>query len=477
MIKVIKDSVCTLRDYTQEEKEIIMNSLTYVNPEYENAKRYSRWGTNISLSPYKIYYIDAGDYLVVPRGYKIPFSHRIIVDDTLKNEGVEYPKLKIKLREVQKNAVKSYIDKLHFSRDYGVICVPTGMGKSIIGISLAQILRQRCLVIVQKDDLIDGWLADCRLALGLRPRQVGLIKAKEYRLGKWITLTTIQTLSKLDTEKLTELYKYFGIVIVDEFHRSVAKTYTLINCFPAKFRIGLTATPFRNDGLEGVLYHYFGGIAYKYEEKIGEKDEDIMGVTIKVKPIKQTVWLPPPKTRLNRDTGEMELVPLKISDIRKAIAYNLHFNAVLIDDILQEYKNKKSCIVFCHEKEHCKNIYETLIENGVAKNHLQIYSSDNREPKSIIKKRAENKEVLITIATFAIATEGTNVKAWERGFLASTIANKKDLIQTIGRLRRRKAGKKDVVVYDYRFPNVAGARKHGDIRDNVYDEFRFKVIS
>ena len=33
-----------------------------------------------------------------------------------------------------------------------------------------------------------------------------------------------------------------------------------------------------------------------------------------------------------------------------------------------------------------------------------------------MKQRAESKEVLITLATFAKATEGTNVKAWERGF-------------------------------------------------------------
>ena len=60
---------------------------------------------------------------------------------------------------------------------------------------------------------------------------------------------------------------------------------------------------------------------------------------------------------------------------------------------------------------------------------IQKFYGGMKETKEEVKRRAESKEVLITLATISIACEGTNVKAWECGFLVSSVANEKDLIQ------------------------------------------------
>lgn len=90
------------------------------------------------------------------------------------------------------------------------------------------------------------------------------------------------------------------------------------------------------------------------------------------------------------------------------------------------------------------------------------------DSKEEVLKKAESKEVLVTLATVAIATEGTNVKSWEVGFLVSSVANEKDLIQIIGRLRRTKEGKERIIFYDYRHPFVSGICYHGYKRDIFY---------
>ena len=95
-----------------------------------------------------------------------------------------------------------------------------------------------------------------------------------------------------------------------------------------------------------------------------------------------------------------------------------------------------------------------------------------KETKAEIKEKAETKEALITLATISISCEGTNVKSWERGFLVSTVANKKDLIQILGRLRRTKDGKTNVFFYDYRHPFMAIFNKHGIKRDKWYKRNR-----
>lgn len=506
--QVILNNMKIISGLTLDQREELVKDLTYPNPAYQNAQRYSKFAGKYT-SPVITYYETGKGYISVPRGYDISFPYKIVSDGRLENTDVNYPKFCVKLRGTQREAVDAYIDAVERGgNERGVIIIPTGKGKSIIGIKLAQKLKQRCLVIVQKDDLIDGWKKDCRLALGLRPKQVGLIKAQDFRLGEQITLTTIQTLSKLDISQIRDLTKYFGMVIVDEFHHSVAKTYTLINYFPAKYRIGLTATAKRNDGLEGVLYHYFGGKAFEYAEQ--EEDEDIIpakDITIVIRDTKVT-WNPeryywfsklggkyteedirkmllklsPSYRKLSIEEvgkqkvfGTMKMVPLVNAEARKAIAYNDEFNNSAVKDIITEINQRKSCIVFCHEKAHCDLIYRALLAKGVKDKHIQIFSGDSKDSKTQIKSKAESKEKLVTIATFSIATEGTNVKAWERGFLLSSIANEKDVIQCIGRLRRRNEGKDKVIIYDYRFPLVAGNSNHGMIRDRTYLKMGFRI--
>ena len=99
-----------------------------------------------------------------------------------------------------------------------------------------------------------------------------------------------------------------------------------------------------------------------------------------------------------------------------------------------------------------------------------------KETKAEIKAKAESKEALITLATISISCEGTNVKSWERGFLVSSVANKKDLIQILGRLRRTKDGKSNVFFYDYRHPLMTIIKSHGYKRDSWYKEIGITKI-
>ena len=91
-------------------------------------------------------------------------------------------------------------------------------------------------------------------------------------------------------------------------------------------------------------------------------------------------------------------------------------------------------------------------------------------------KRAENREVLVTLGTLAKATEGTNVKAWEVLFLVSSINNEKNVEQATGRIRRSSKNKLNpVVVYDYIHPNVVGIQSHYTTRKSVYNRLEYSV--
>lgn len=481
MIKAEISGVTILRGYSMREKEMIINDCTLPNPAYESMKRFAgRKARYSKISKTLDYYRNEMGAMIVPRGYMPPVPVTIAADRRTTNT-VTYPKLHIKLRGTQIEAVKAYLEKLEndVHQPHGIIVLPTGKGKSILGLYLARKTSQRALIVVHKDDLVTGWIKDAKLVFGLRQKQVGVIKAGQFNIGEQLTVATVQTLAKMDRVQMNFLRKQFGMIIVDEFHHSAAKIYEIVANFPAKYRLGLTATPSRNDGLTDALHLYFGKVAYEYKDVGG--DEDIMPVTVK---IRNVTIRPEIKTEeyweTDEETGEKvkKNKPIRIHDVRANTLYNQEYLYQLCTDIITEYENNKSCIVFTHERDHIDIIEQALIERGIPSNRVQQYvgGSSSKSAKDAALKRAETKKVLVTIATFHIATEGTNVKAWERGFLASSIANANDTIQAIGRIRRIKAGKKDAVVYDYRFPYTEKANKHGKVRDAVYLERNFNVL-
>lgn len=470
MIKVHLGGSKLLIGCSELELEKIKDDLTFDNPKYLQALQHSQYGAPVRIPKYIYYYTEGKEGILVPRGYVIPFPYEIVTDNRVVNTGVEFPLLRMNLRKTQAQAVRHFLLKNKDNEnESGVIVLPTGKGKSILGLYLAYKLKQRALIIVQKDDLVDGWTKDIQLMFGVPTIEVGKIKGKKFFIGKHFTITTIQTLSKVDSETLLELQKTFGMVIVDEFHRSVANIYKLVEYMPARYKIGLTATAMRNDGLGDVLYLVFGKKAYEFKDTM--TDEDILPVNIHIRTAR-TKWTAPVEYRHNG-----KRIPVAISHVRKAIANDRAFNTLLAKDVIREVSNNRSCIVFTHEKEHCSIIRQNLIDRGIPENIIQIYSGDSKIPKDEMKQKAETREVLITIATYSIATEGTNVKAWERGFLASSIANEKDTVQAIGRVRRTLKGKENCVIYDYRFPDVSVAKNHGFIRDKVYKKYNYNILT
>ena len=208
MIRVSDKMYIPLKDVSEETLLKIKQDLTVPNKDYENALRYSKYG-RVNLPKYIYLYKCSKSDLIVPRGYGISKAKKYF-DETLETR-VDYPKPLIQLRELQSIAEKNYLR----NTDNGLIILNTGIGKSILGLHIAYMLRQKTLVIVHKNDLIVGWQKDSKVIFGDKYK-TGLIKAKKFEIGEQITLATIQTLNRLDKETLNTLYDTFGCIICDE---------------------------------------------------------------------------------------------------------------------------------------------------------------------------------------------------------------------------------------------------------------------
>lgn len=487
---------------TPSEIAIIKDKLTFDNPAYRNALKFSRYN-RVSIPPSLMYY-KQGKYegepcIKMPIGFdyftSIACTNVSICDKRVYSE-IEHAPFVLELRADQESAAKEYLRTAGAMPPRDIIQLPTGKGKSILGLYIASQLSCKTLIVVHKDDLVDGWKKDISLAFDNKVH-AGLIKAKSREVGHFLTIATVQTLNRLSAEELEKLYDTFGLVIQDEMHHCPASSYSIVANFRPKYRLGLTATPERTDGLDHIMNLYYGKMCYKYKNE-GE-ESDILPV--KVLKRKSTVYFNPLFQNVGSDEHpKYALVDLyapaeaimkdnhvRMSDIpysdRPTLNYQVIDSFVVNDesykemvchDIINEYAQGHSCIVFFTQKEHCRTYYDYL-KMYVSEEHLGLYYGDNADNKAVLEKADKNRK-FITLTTYAKATEGTNVKTWEVEFLVSSINNEKNAEQAVGRIRRAKEGKLNpAILYDYRVPYVYSLSNHGSTRDRRYKQLGFIV--
>ena len=499
-MKVYKSSRQVLMNLSEDQIRKVKEALTFNNPAYQSAKRYSR-SKYISIPPYLEYFNEGVHrdregkkrYLSVPVGVNLEKLLGVPVKDIADNrvvQNVEYPPFVFTLREDQESAKSAYIHsqkKEQFSKS--LIQLPTGKGKTILALNIACTLKQRTLVLVHKDDLVTGWQNDIEDCFGgkLEP---GLVKAKKRNVGKQITIATVQTLSRMSEEELSSYLDKFGLVIQDECHHVGLNIFNVIDKFQSRYKLGLTATPVRGDGLDFVFDLFFGGIVFKSEYTA--EDTDILPVEVKVKESK-AVYEPflyenqvfnkrdfieeelPDKLVLLRDLSYEDRPRVPFLVIDDVLVSNKKHMIGVCKDIISEYRKGHSCIAFFTQKEHIVSYYRYL-KLFVPEDTILLYYGDNKEKSDVMIEKAESRKCLITLATYAKATEGTNVKSWECGFLVSSVNSEKNVEQAVGRIRRRKEGKiNPALLYDYRFSDSYSISAHGKTRDKVYRKLKFNI--
>jgi len=133
------------------------------------------------------------------------------------------------------------LDAWAAARFRGVVVLPTGAGKTYVA-TMAIAGRQRStLVIVPTLDLLNQWY-DILAAAFKRP--VGIVGGGYYE-PQDVTVTTYDS-AHLHMDRLGNK---FGLVVFDECHHLPSPSYQLAaHMSIAPFRLGLTATPERNDG-------------------------------------------------------------------------------------------------------------------------------------------------------------------------------------------------------------------------------------
>ena len=189
----------------------------------------------------------------------IPFAFAMNKMNLTRNDRKSYPQMNVNfegnLRDEQKEVKKEAISILNKNGSV-ILSMYTGCGKTITSINIACAIKLKTLIIVNKIVLLKQWKDSI---LNFCPTA----KVQELNTkSKFDDDCDFFIMNAINVPKMkNNFFKSIGSCIIDECHLIMAESLSksLLTICP-RYLIGLSATPYREDGLDKLLDFYFGSI-------------------------------------------------------------------------------------------------------------------------------------------------------------------------------------------------------------------------
>ncbi|MFA6269993.1 MAG: DEAD/DEAH box helicase [Candidatus Paceibacterota bacterium] len=419
-----------LEELPQSALNNLKDRLSFTNPAWlENQKRgYSNWRVPEELRFWRI----EDDGLILPRGFirqAIWILRDVGIPYQLDNQTHKLPEVNFRftgeLKDFQTEAVTAV---LH--RDFGTLSAPTGSGKTVMALALIAKRRQPALIVVHNKELLNQWVDRIGAFLGVPADQVGVVGDGKMMLGQKITVALVQTLYKCGGE----VAPHIGNLIVDECHRAPSRTFTeAVTAFDSKYMLGLSATPWRRDGLSRLIYWFLGNKVHEVEREGLIENGHILEAEVI---IRETDFEPfsDPSEEYSRMLSELT------GDSER--------NALIAGDVAKEAGNGGGvCLVLSDRKAHCEVLAGMLADLGV---EAAVLTGDLKNGERVqVVNDLNAGQVKVLIATGQLIGEGFDCPELSILVLATPIRFSGRVLQYLGRVLRPAPGKEKARVYDY----------------------------
>jgi len=336
----------------------------------------------------------------------------------------------------------------------GVVVLPTGAGKSHLGLLAIADRRRSTLVVAPTLDLVRQWYDLLRTSFAT---EVGIVGGGSHEVRP-LTVTTY------DSAYLHMQYfgARFGLVIFDECHHLPGSTYELAAelCL-APFRLGLSATPERPDGREAALTRLIGPIIYRKDivELAGEYLAEYETVRIAVE-------LAPEERAEYESARKIYLDFLRAQGIR--MSQGGGWNDFVMRASQSEagqrafaaYRRQRELALAASDKlEHVERLLTQHRHDRVL-----VFTQDNATAYAVsrrflvpvithqtkVKERSEILERFKSgryraVATSKVLNEGVDVPNASVAIVISGSGSVREHVQRLGRVLRRRDGKQAVL--------------------------------
>lgn len=353
-------------------------------------------------------------------------------------------------REHQQKAMAAWLK----AQGHGVVSLPTGAGKTILAIMLIATIKRPTLVIVPTIDLMLQWQQALAKFLGYEAGALGG-GSKEV---KDVTVATYDSAHLL----IETLGARFGFLVFDECHHLPAPQYRFIaEASLAPYRLGLSATVERADGLESVIYELLGDKVY--HGMIGEMADSVLApydvVTLEV-PMTEaekaeydaerklyTDFIKRNRIAMGSRDGWQRFImvaarsedgrrALKAHRRQKKLAQASSEKMAVVFKLLQKHREQK-VIIFTDDNALAYAIGERFILP------VLTHQTKLKERKKMLA--AFKTGEISVIATSKVLNEGVDVPDAAVGLVVSGGGGVREHVQRLGRILRQAPGKRAIL--------------------------------
>jgi DNA excision repair protein ERCC-3 len=335
------------------------------------------------------------------------------------------------LRPYQQTATELFYDDGSSRGGSGVIVLPCGAGKTVVGIGVMALLECQTLILCPNTVAVRQWISELVAKTTLSPEQIGEYTG-ERKAIKPVTITTYQMLTyrpsrvNEETGEVTEFPHFglfnerdWGLIIYDEVHLLPAPVFRITAEIQARRRLGLTATLVREDRRETDVFSLIG--PKKYD--VPWRDLERQGWIAEALCTEIRMPLPPEERMRYATAGD--------SRIQYRIAAENPVKMQVLDALLEQHQGDNVLIIGQY-LDQLKLIAEQTgapLITGKTPTH-------ERERLYAAFRRGEERLLVVSkVANFAIDLPDANVAIQVSG----TYGSRQEEAQRLGRVLRPKA--------------------------------------
>ena len=338
----------------------------------------------------------------------------------------------------------------------GLVVLPTGSGKTLLAHMAVASCRRSALVVVPTLDLVAQWVNSVKECLGI---DAGIVGGGEHEVRPYTVITYDSAARHME-----HLGNRFGFIIFDECHHLPGPVYSYIARMSiAPFRLGLTATPERQDGGEGLLDQLVGPVAYS--SRVSTLAGDVLAPYRAVRILVDLTHEEEARykeargqylgfcrergLRLGSPAGWQnflsETCRSKVGQsafeaylAQKNIPLNSKNKFGALSDILREHRGDR-LIIFTHVNELAYRISRQYLVPVIT------HQTPPRERAEILARFGEG--VYPAVVTSKVLNEGVDVPEANVGVILSGSSSVREHVQRLGRILRKRAGK-EAMLYE-----------------------------
>ncbi len=358
----------------------------------------------------------------------------------------------LELRDYQLQAIQNW----EKSSMRGCVILPTGAGKTAIGIKAIEKVNASTLIVVPTIDLMEQWTNNITKYLSTDSQNpqgisVGKLGGGEDNLQA-ITVTTYDSAYL----RASTIGNQFKLIIFDEVHHLPASGYrSIAEQFISPYRLGLTATIEREDELHELIPYLTGGVVFRLgsqelsdQKHLAEYSIDRIQVNLTPEEqeeyetnhtkfltnLRQLGFKVPSMYNLKRlimmsNKNKIAREAMLARNKANEIALNSQSKIDELQKILQQNKNTKT-IIFTQNN---KMVYELSNRFLIPYITYKTIKEERRDVLEGFKSGRYN-----AVVTSRVLDEGVDVPDAELGIIMSGTGSGREFIQRLGRILRPK---------------------------------------